>query len=124
MLLDCSVVRRLLSAVSIRCCPPDCRNCLAGTCRGPLLLLPHVKVLLRCLLLDQSIRCCMLVSGVFSTQKMCVDAQMSSKSVTVSVNPFASILARTLLPLSRRTERDWMMFLLCSGVRVLMSTSM
>ena len=61
MLLDCCVVRRLLSVVSIRCCPPGCRTPLLGTCRGPLLLPPHVKKkLLKCLLLDRSIRCCML----------------------------------------------------------------
>ena len=64
------------------------------------------------------------VRSVLNTQKIGVDAQMSSKSLIVSVNPFATILARTLLPLSRRTQRDWMMFLRCSGVSVSMSTSM
>ena len=32
--------------------------------------------------------------------------------------------ARTVLPLSRSAQCDWVMFLRCSGVSVLMSTSM
>ena len=72
MLLDCWGVHRLLSVASIRCCPPGCRTPSADICRGPLLLLPHVGMLLKCLLWCQSIRCCMQVWGVFSTHRKLV----------------------------------------------------
>ena len=72
MLLDCYEVRRLPSVASIRCCPPGCRTPLAGTCRDPLLLLQHVRMLLRCLLWCRSIRCWKQVWGVFSTHRKLV----------------------------------------------------
>ena len=45
-------------------------------------------------------------------------AYTSSMSEIVSVYPLATILALTVLPLSRNTHLDWMMLAFCSGVDV------
>ena len=52
------------------------------------------------------------VSSRHRIQKMGVDAQMSSLSLTSSAYPFATILALTLLPFCRRPHLD-LITLLC-----------
>ena len=63
-------------------------------------------------------------SSILRTQKIGVDAKMSSSSSLISsVYPLATILARTVLPFFRRTHLDLMIFLRCSGLSWLMCTS-
>ena len=57
------------------------------------------------------------------TQKIGVDAIMSSLSLTSSVYPFATILALTLLPFCRRTHLDLITLLCWAFVRLLKGTS-
>ena len=60
-----------------------------------------------------------IVSSSLSTQKMGVEAYMSSLSLTSSVYPFATIRAGTMSPFCRRTHLDLMILLRCSDVSVL-----
>ena len=63
-----------------------------------------------------------IVSKSRDTQKIGVDAYMSSLPLTSSAYPFATIRARTALPCPR-THLDLMILLHCSAVRLLKETS-
>ena len=73
-----------------------CRTLLVGTCRDLLPPLLHVGRLL-----DKS-SCCTSAetSSVRRTQKIGVEAKMSSLSLISSVYPLATILSLTVLPFS------------------------